>query len=87
MNPIETWNKAWRGLHPELEGIEMTDENGWLPKYNKWIAKKMTKICYQVNKENENLQSRVAPTSDAYYRFFIKNNPWKSCQFSLKPLN
>lgn len=83
---IDDWNKAWNALHPEVE--ELTEENGWLEKYNNYIQRKMRLPCVRVsNQFGKDIY--VVPTDEAWYEFRRKGlfNNGKTCQFSLKPLN
>ena len=82
---IDDWNKAWNALHPEVE--ELTEENGWLDKYNHFIKNKMYPLCGKANSANKHLSIYVMPTDDAYYKFHMRKAPWKMCEFSLKPID
>ncbi len=80
---VDDFNREWDIRYPDADR-PMTDENGWLPKYNKFIAKKMRPLCATTSKTNNFVG--VRPDEDAWYEFYLKRNKTKTATFSLKPV-
>ena len=79
-NEIVKWNNEWDAFSGLNDDEELNDEQ--LKIYNHFIKKKMQPLCEVINESSGKVC--VRPTNDAWYDFYLRNDPSKSGTFFIK---